>query len=168
MKKIILTAFAALMALAVFTGCEYKATLPEPTVKAFSADGDKKLEIKENGDFNNQCVFTFLDTTNGYVAKKGDIFTFVIKGKPDGDTSQLKAFVVDNSLAAGWWKQLSSYKDTGIKLEKGKEVEIKFDIEITENSTGPTPDACKLALYFEPAQKDTVTFTVSSFYMEVK
>lgn len=168
MKKIILTVFAALMALAVFTSCEYKATLPEPTLKDFSNDKAKKLEIQKNETYNNQVVFDFLDATNGYVAKKGDIFTFIIKGKPDGDVSELKTFVVDNSEAANYWKMLSSYKDTGIKLEEGKDVEIRFDIEITENSSGPAPAACKLALYFEPVQEKTVTFTVSSFYMEVK
>ena len=165
MKKLILTAFAALMALAVFTGCEYKATFPKPTFKDLS---DEKLEIKKNGEYNNQVIFNFLDSANGYVAKKGDICTFVIKGKADKDCSELKAFVVDNSEAAGWWNPLSNYVNTGIKLEKNKTVEIRFDVEITDNSTGPSPAACKLAFNFEPVQEETVTFTVKDFYMEVK
>ena len=162
MKKIILTVFAALMALAVFTGCEYKVTLPEPTLKV-------SPESVQDG---NKFTFTFLHKSNSYVVKKGDILTFVIYGTPNKDVSGLTASVVDNTKAAKWWKELSNYEWRDIKLEKNKKGEIKFDIEITSDSTGFAPEACKLALSFdpvqEPVQEEDFTFTVSSFYMEVK
>ena len=135
----------------------------QPTIKTVSS-----IEIKKNEDgSNNQAVIEFLAESNEYVAKKGDVLTFTIKGTPDGDVSELKAFVVDNSKGGNWWTLLTDYASVG-KLTKGEETTITVTAEVKKDASSKEPAACKLALFFDPMQDDAVTFTVSSFYMEVK
>ena len=124
--------------------------------------------IEKNGTYNNQAVITFLDEANEYVAKKGDVLTFTIKGTPDGDVSGLKAFIIDNSAAANYWNQLSGYINTDINLTKGEETTITVTATITADASSKEPAACKLALYFEPVQDDAVTIAVSSFDVKVE
>ena len=124
--------------------------------------------MKENGTYNNQDVIEWIAADNDYAVKKGDKLSVTIKGTPDGDASEVKAFMVDNSVAANYWKMLSGYVNTGAALTKDTEATITFDVEITEDASSAAPAACKLALYFEPVQKDTVTIKVSEFKVEKK
>ncbi len=126
------------------------------------------IEMKENRTYNNQAVVEWIASDNEYAVKTGDKLSFTIKGTPDGNVSEVKAFVVDNSEAANYWKLLSGYVNTGAALTKDTEAAITFDVEITADASSAAPEACKLALYFEPVQKDTITINVSEFKVEKK
>ncbi len=123
---------------------------------------------KNTGGNNNQALVEWIAADNEYAVKTGDKLSFTIKGIPDGAVSEVKAFMVDNSEAAGWWKTLSGYVNTGVALTKDTEATITFDVDITGDASSAASAACKLGLYFEPMQDDAVTIKVSEFKVEKK
>lgn len=179
MKKSLIFALTALLAVSfTFFGCPSNPSdnpdsgteTPDTPAKTQPTKTDvTSIKIEKNGTYNNQAVITFLDEANEYVAKKGDVLTFTIKGTPDGDVSGLKAFIIDNSsAAANYWNLLSGYINTDINLTKGEETTITVKATITADASSKEPAACKLALYFEPVQDDAVTIAVSSFDVKVE
>lgn len=179
MKKIILTVFAALMALAVFTGCEYKVTKLEPTFAEINEINCSNVD-KDKGKYKAEV--TFLDSSNFYIPKKGDVFKFVIEGIPDCDVSEVKVCLGDYAVddkeytsAAEGCKLLS--KDETIKnfkLTKDKDNRIEFEITLTEPSSSYDPKACKLRLSYTKtndelkANDNAPVIKVNSFKVSVE
>lgn len=178
MKKIILTVFAALMALTVFTGCEYKVTKLEPTFAEINEIKGSDVD-KDNGKYKAEV--TFLDSSNFYIPKKGDVFKFVIEGIPDCDVSEVKVCLGDYAVDSkeytiGEECKLLSKDETikNFKLTKDKDNRIEFEITLTEPSSSYDPKACKLRLSYTKtavelkANKNAPVIKVNSFKVSVE
>ena len=140
-------------------GSGSKPTVVNPTVASVSS-----IAIPYNqGGKNYQGLVEWLVSDNAYVAKTGDVIKFTIKAAPDKDVSEYKAFLVDNTEVAGWWKLLSSYVNTGVQGKASQEDTIEFSVTLTADASSAEPAACKLALYCDAEGNGVTTLTVSSF-----
>ena len=187
MKKLINIAAVLLAASMIFVGCSNGVAAPgsnnggsgsgneaggsaggsgsKPTVVNPTVASVESIKIEDNikNGGNYQGVVEWLVSDNAYVAKTGDVIKFTIKAAPDKDVSEYKAFLVDNTEVAGWWKLLSSYVNTGVQGKASQEDTIEFSVTLTADASSAEPAACKLALYCDAEGNGVTTLTVSSF-----
>ena len=136
-------------------------TTVKPTVATVSS-----IALEKNQTYNNQAVVAWLNSTNTYIAKTGDKLKFTITATADSAGGELKGFLVDNSSGAeNWWSMLSGYVESGTSVAT-ESTTYTFEFTLTADASSADPAACKLGLYFEPVQDETVTLTVTSFSVE--
>lgn len=123
------------------------------------------IALEKNGTYNNQAVIEWLADSNTTVLATGDTVKFTITATADSSAGELKGYLVDNSEAGGWWTLLTDYVTSSTEIATD-ETTYTFEFTLTADASSEDPAACKLGLYFEPVQDDTVTLTVSSFTVE--
>lgn len=121
--------------------------------------------LAKNSTYNNQGVVEWLTSDNTKVFQSGESLTITITATASAAAGELKAFLVDNTAAASWWNQLSSYANSGTNISTGSTT-YTFTLTGTAAASSAAPAACKLALYFEPVQDDSVTLTISSITVQ--
>ena len=147
---------------------EKKADAEETPVENTGAPvGKKFIDIaltKNESGKNNQGIVEWIAGSNEFTPKTGDKvvveFTATADSEPTAGDGILKGFMVDNSSAANYWKELSSYVSSEKKISTNA-TDYSFTFELKADSTGSTADACKFGFYFQDMQDTTVKLSIS-------
>ena len=136
------------------------------TTSSYTVGSVTSAVLAKNQTYNNQAVIEWLSSDNTKVFQSGESLTINITATASAAAGELKAFLVDNSSGAtNWWTELSSYANSGTNISTASTT-YTFTFTGTNAASSADPAACKLALYFEPVQDDSVTLTISSITVQ--
>ncbi len=173
MKKLSLLSLALAVGL-FFVGCTQPTNTTTTTTSGTTTSGTTTTTssytvgsvtsavLVKNGTYNNQAVIEWLSSDNTKVFQSGESLTITITATASAAVGELKAFLVDNSSG---WNLLSSYVNSGTNISTNSTT-YTLTFTGTAAASSAAPAACKLALYFDPVQEDSVTLTISSFTVQ--
>lgn len=173
MKKLSLSLSALALAVGLFfVGCTQPTNTTTTTTSGTTTGGTTTSSytlgsvtsavLAKNSTYNNQAVIEWLSSDNTKVFQSGESLTIRITATASAAVGELKAFLVDNSSG---WTLLSSYVNSGTNISTDSTT-YTLTFTGTAAASSAAPAACKLALYFEPVQEDSVTLTISSITVQ--
>lgn len=135
---------------------------------AFWANAQKTIVLNANswGDEVKNYNYQGSTAVSAGEWKEGDVITVEFKGSVENAVKGLQFVIIDQSEAAGWWKELSGYESIGDFEENG---EINFSKEITLVADVADPAGVNAVFSTEGSTEEvtgSVTIALSTFTIE--
>jgi hypothetical protein len=126
-----------------------------------NAPANYQLRLASNSG-NWQALIDAAWLFNGNKINAGEKYVLEVVFKSDRAVDELKFALVDNSEAAGWWKNLTNDWPAFKDIEANTDVTLKVELSADNGASGTARAANKLCIAAEGGSK-VVNLTFSKF-----